>query len=105
MEPWLNDPRVRRDLKKVTVGMNKRYTIEAAEKLQLVGPAGSARLGAGDKVFPLKWAERLASEVPNARIVQIPDAATFVPFDQPQRLADEIAAFVAAGCSRRKTER
>ena len=34
--------------------------------------------------------------MPNARLVQIPDAKTFVPIDQPQRLADEIAAFVGA---------
>ncbi len=33
MEPGLNDPDVKRDVKKVTVGMNKRYTLEAAEKL------------------------------------------------------------------------
>jgi pimeloyl-ACP methyl ester carboxylesterase len=97
MEPGLNDPGVKRDLKKVTVDMNKRYTLEAAEKLRSSDLPLLLAWAPEDRVFPLKWAERLASEVPNARIVQIPDAATFVPFDQPQRLADEIAAFVAAG--------
>jgi len=48
----------------------------------------------GDKFFPIKYAERLAKETPKARIVQIPDAGTFVALDQPQRLADEIASFV-----------
>jgi pimeloyl-ACP methyl ester carboxylesterase len=48
----------------------------------------------GDRFFPLKYAERLAEETPNARLVQIPDARTFVSIDQPQRLEDEIAAFV-----------
>ena len=97
MEPGLNDPGVKRDLKKVTVDMNKRYTLEAAEKLRSSDLPLLLAWAPDDKVFPLKWAERLASEVPNARIVQIPVAATFVPFDQPRRLADEIAAFVAAG--------
>jgi pimeloyl-ACP methyl ester carboxylesterase len=97
MEPGLNDPGVKRDLKKVTVDMNKRYTLEAAERLRSSDLPLLLAWAPEDRVFPLKWAERLASEVPNARIVQIPDAATFVPFDQPQRLADEIAAFVAAG--------
>ena len=97
MEPGLNDPGVKRDLKKVTVDMNKRYTLEAAEKLRSSDLPVLLAWAPDDRVFPLKWAKRLASEVPNARIVQIPDAATFVPFDQPQRLADEIAAFVAAG--------
>ena len=94
MEPGLNDPGVKRDLKKVTVDMNKRYTLEAAEKLRDSDLPILLAWAPDDKVFPLKWAKRLAGEVPNARIVEIPDSATFVPLDQPQRLADEIAAFV-----------
>ena len=94
MEPGLNDPGVKRDLKKVTVDMNKRYTLEAAEKLRSSDLPILLAWAPDDKVFPLKWAERLAGEVPNARIVEIPDSATFVPLDQPQRLADEIAAFI-----------
>ena len=31
--------------------------------------------------------------MPDARIVRIPDASTFVMLDQPKRLADEIAKF------------
>ena len=95
MEPGLNDPGVKHDLKKVTVGMNKRYTVEAAEKLSKSDIPILLTWAPGDKLFPLKYAERLAGEVPNARIVEIPDASTFVPFDQPQRVADEIATFVA----------
>jgi pimeloyl-ACP methyl ester carboxylesterase len=94
MEPGLNDPGVRRDLKKVTVGMNKRYTLEAAEKLRGMDLPILLAWAPRDRVFPLSYAERLAGEVPNARIVEIPDAGTFVPWDQPQRVADEIAAFV-----------
>jgi pimeloyl-ACP methyl ester carboxylesterase len=95
VEPWLNDSRVRHDVRKVTVGMEKRYTIEAAERLSESDLPVLLAWAPRDKVFPLKFAERLAGEVPNARIVEIPDAGTFVPFDQPQRLADEIAAFIA----------
>jgi pimeloyl-ACP methyl ester carboxylesterase len=97
MEPGLNDPGVKRDLKKVTVGMNKRYTLEAAEKLRTRDLPILLAWAPKDRVFPLKFAERLAGEVPNAKIVEIPDAGSFVPFDQPQRVADEIAAFVSAG--------
>src|ERR1044072_1514330 len=97
MQPGLHDPGVHRDLKKVTTGMRKRYTLEAAEKLRNSDLPLLLASAPGDKGFPLKHAERLASEVPNARIVQIPDSRPFVPIDQPGRLADEIAAFVAAG--------
>jgi pimeloyl-ACP methyl ester carboxylesterase len=94
MEPALHDPGVKRDTKKVTVGMNKRYTLEAAEKLRGSELPLLLTWAPEDRLFPIRYAERLASETPNARIVQIPDARTFVPLDQPQRVADEIAAFV-----------
>jgi pimeloyl-ACP methyl ester carboxylesterase len=89
-------PGVRHDLKKFTSGMNKRYTLEAAEKLKGSELPVLLTWAPGDRFFPLKYAERLAAETPNARLVQIPDSKTFVPIDQPQRLADEIAAFVGA---------
>ncbi len=94
MRPGLNDPAVKHDVKKVTVGMNKRYTLEAAEKLRSSELPILLTWATGDKLFPISYAERLARDTPNARIVEIPDASTFVPLDQPQRLADEIATFV-----------
>jgi pimeloyl-ACP methyl ester carboxylesterase len=94
MEPGFKDSAVRRDVKKVTSGMNKRYTLEAAEKLKSSQLPILLTWAPGDRFFPLKYAKRLAGEAGNARIVEIPDSKTFVPLDQPQRLADEIAAFV-----------
>jgi pimeloyl-ACP methyl ester carboxylesterase len=94
MAPSLSDPEIKRDAKKVTAGMNKRYTLEAAEKLKSSQIPILLTWAPGDKLFPISYAERLARETPNARIVEIPDAATFVPLDQPQRIADEIATFV-----------
>ncbi len=95
MEPGLHDPDVKRDAKKVTVGMNKRYTLEAAEKLSNSELPVLLTWAPGDKLFPISYAERLAREIPNASLVEIPDAGTFVPLDQPARLADEIAGFVS----------
>jgi pimeloyl-ACP methyl ester carboxylesterase len=94
MAPALHDRGVKHDTKKVTVGMNKRYTLEAAEKLSSSELPLLLTWAPGDKLFPISYAERLKSTTPNARIVQIPDASTFVALDQPQRLADEIASFV-----------
>jgi len=95
MAPATSDRGVMRDAKKVTIGMNKRYTLEAARKLREMELPILLTWAPGDKLFPLSYAERLAGEVPNARIVQIPDSSTFVPLDQPQRLAEEIAEFAA----------
>jgi pimeloyl-ACP methyl ester carboxylesterase len=97
MAPALHNRGVKHDTKKVTVGMNKRYTLEAAEKLSSSELPLLLTWAPGDKLFPISYAERLESTTPNARIVQIPDASTFVALDQPQRLADEIASFVEAG--------
>jgi pimeloyl-ACP methyl ester carboxylesterase len=96
MAPGLHDPGVKHDAKKVTAGMNKRYTLEAAEKLSSSQLPILLTWAPGDRFFPISYAERLARETPNARIVEIPDAKTFLPLDQPQRLAEEIASFVAA---------
>jgi pimeloyl-ACP methyl ester carboxylesterase len=96
MQPALHDPAVKHDAKKVTAGMNKRYTLEAAEKLRGSQLPILLAWAPGDKYFPLSYAQRLASEAGNARLVEIPDAKTFVALDQPQRLAEEIAGFLAA---------
>jgi pimeloyl-ACP methyl ester carboxylesterase len=93
MGPAQTDPNVKRDLKKVTVGMHRRYTLEAAEKLRGSELPILLTWAPGDKLFPISYAERLAGDVANARIVQIPDSSTFVPLDQPERLASEIAQF------------
>ncbi len=95
MQPGLHDSGVKRDAKKVTAGMNKRYTLEAAEKLRGSELPILLTWAPGDRYFPISYAQRLVGEAGNARIVEIPDAKTFVPLDQPQRLADEIAGFVA----------
>jgi len=96
MRPATADSGVMRDTKKVTAGMNKRYTLAAAQKLQTSNIPLRLLWAPGDKFFPIKYAERLASEVPNAKIVQIENANTFVPLDQPQRVADEIADFAGS---------
>jgi pimeloyl-ACP methyl ester carboxylesterase len=97
MQSATSDADVMRDLKKVTAGMDKRHTLAAAEKLRGSELPILLAWAPGDKYFPISYAERLAAEAGNARIVEIPDSKTFVPLDQPERLAEEIAAFVAAG--------
>jgi pimeloyl-ACP methyl ester carboxylesterase len=91
--PALHDHAVRRDAKKFAVGMNKRYTLEAAEKLRGSELPVLLAWAPGDRFFPISYAERLAGAMKNARIVEIPDSKTFVPLDQPAQLAELIADF------------
>jgi pimeloyl-ACP methyl ester carboxylesterase len=81
------------DLGKVTRGMNKVHTLAAAESLSGSELPLLLAWAPGDRFFPIRYAERLAAEVGGAKLVRIPDSATFVPFDQPARLATEIAEF------------
>ncbi len=96
MAPGLHDPGVKRDAKKFTAGMNKRYTLEAAQRLRGSDLPILLAWAPGDRFFPISYAQRFASEMKDARIVEIPGAATFVALDQPQRLAEEIAAFAGS---------
>ena len=91
------DPAILRDARKVTAGMHRRYTIEAAERLRgsalpILFPWASA-----DRLFPISAAERLADSVQHAEIVPIEDARTFVSLDQPERVAAAIARFAESG--------
>jgi pimeloyl-ACP methyl ester carboxylesterase len=95
MEPSRRDAGVRRDTAKVTAGLNKRYTVEAAERLRRFDRPTLLAWAPEDRFFKLAYAERLAEAIPDARIERIEDARTFVPLDQPKRLADVIAAFIA----------
>lgn len=92
-EPAKRDRAIMRDLGKVTRGMNKRHTLAAAEALSGSEFPLLLAWAPGDRFFPISYAERLAAEVGGAQLVRIPDSATFVPLDQPERLATAIAEF------------
>ena len=96
MAPAKSDSAVLRDAGKVTAGMNKRYTLEAAEKLHSSQLPIRLLWAPADRVFPISYAERLAGEAGNATLVKIEDAKTFVSLDQPERVANEIAEFAAS---------
>ena len=98
VDSWLRPGRgsrgVRRDLAKVLRGANPRYTNEAAEKLKSFDKPVLLPWAVEDKLFPLEYAHRFAGDLPDATVVEISDSYTFIPEDQPDRLADAIASFV-----------
>lgn len=48
--------------------------------------------GAADRFFKPSFAHHLAEVLPDATVVEVPGAKTFIPLDDPQRVADEIVA-------------
>ena len=103
MEPSQSDRGVMRDTAKFTAGMNKRYTLEAAERLADFDRPTLFAWAPEDRVFKLSYAQRLAEAIPDATIETIADAKTFVPLDQPARLAEVIGAFVGARSAARQS--
>jgi pimeloyl-ACP methyl ester carboxylesterase len=95
LAPFLANGGVRRDALKVLRGISSRQTIEAAERLRSFERPTLIAWAPEDRFFKLRFAERLAAEIPNARLVTIDDSLTFMPEDQPERLGEEIAGFIS----------
>ncbi len=81
----------RRDARKVFAGMDKRYTLEATERLKGCDFPILLAWGEEDNIFfPPSHAERLAEQLPTATLKLIPEAKTFVSEDKPGELASLI---------------
>jgi pimeloyl-ACP methyl ester carboxylesterase len=65
LEPMLRDKGVRHDAGRFMAGANKSQTLDAAEKLESFDSPALLVWAPEDKVFPLKYAERLASAMRN----------------------------------------
>jgi pimeloyl-ACP methyl ester carboxylesterase len=92
--PVMRDPAARADLRKVLNGADKSQTNAAADKLGRFAKPALIAWSADDKVFPRSDAERLAADLPDARLEFVEGARTFSAEDQPERLAEKIAGFV-----------
>jgi pimeloyl-ACP methyl ester carboxylesterase len=96
VRPCQHDRGVRRDTAKLLKGVSSRYTNEAAGKLGAFDRPVLLAWAPEDRFFPLEHAQRLAELVPDARIEEIADSWTFVPEDQPERLAKLVEEFAGA---------
>ena len=96
-EPLAADAGIRHDAAKVLRGIDKRHTLEAAERLGGFDRPVLLAWAADDRFFPLADAQRLASILPNARLRTIQDSYSFVPEDHPEELADLVAEFLGDG--------
>jgi len=91
--PMCSSRAIRRDAGKVLRGISPRYTLAAAETLGRFDRPALIAWAREDRFFPIAHAEQLARILPAAQLVWIEDSYTFIPEDQPARLADAIASF------------
>lgn len=90
--PALQDRAIRRDALKLLRGLDKRYTLEAAERLGGFDRPAVLAWSREDKFFPPRHAERLAEILPQGRVEWVDDSYTFSPEDRPERVAEIVAA-------------
>jgi pimeloyl-ACP methyl ester carboxylesterase len=99
VRPYLSNAGVRRDTVRFLRSISNRYTLEAAERLSDFDRPVLIAWAPEDRFFKFRYAERLAAAIPDCRLVRIENSRTFVSEDQPGRLAEEIASFVAETAS------
>lgn len=92
--PGLTDRRVRRDLVKYChTRFDKQDLIRATEALKnFTGPA--LVLWSDNPVMPNDHGDRLAALLPTGELRHIDDAYVLIMLDQPERTAEQIAAFL-----------
>ena len=96
-EAWvapLRDAGVRRDVLRVLAGIEPSHTLAAVPGLKSFGRPALVVWSRGDRVFPLEDGKRLAADL-DAQLEVLDDTRTFIPLDQPDRLAELIGAFVS----------
>ena len=87
-------PAVRAGVAKILAGFDSKHTLEAAAHFKDLDIPVLLAWAPEDRFFKLANAERMAAEIPNARLERIEDSYTFVSIDQPARTAELIAGFV-----------
>jgi pimeloyl-ACP methyl ester carboxylesterase len=91
----LRDGLVRADVTATLKAIDSRDTLSAAERLGERPLPTLLAWAPDDRMFPLRYAERLAGAIPGACLQQIEHSRAFVPWDQPRKLAELVGAFVA----------
>jgi pimeloyl-ACP methyl ester carboxylesterase len=96
IEPVLRDRGVRRDAARFMGAVHKADLLDVSTRLDRFARPVLLLWGDADRFFKLSFAERLRTVFPDARLVLVPGARTFVSLDEPERVADEIGSFCAA---------
>jgi pimeloyl-ACP methyl ester carboxylesterase len=96
IQPALHDGGVRRDLRKFLRGIRSSDTIGAARALRSFERPALIAWAPEDRYFNIRYGERLAAEIPDARLERIEDSRTLVALDQPDRVAELVREFAGA---------
>jgi pimeloyl-ACP methyl ester carboxylesterase len=91
--PYLTNSGVRRDVTAFLKGWRSADLADVGTRLPEFHRPVLICWAPKDPFFKIDLARRLVETFPDSRLVEFPDALTFVSLDQPARLAQEIGAF------------
>ena len=98
MESYLaglrSNPGVRRDFASLLSRADKRDMVQASERVGAFGGPALVVWGADDRFFPREHGQRLAGLMPQARFELVEGSRTFIPEDNPGRLAQLLRGFL-----------
>ena len=96
VDPCLTDPAIRQDVARFAKKVDPKDLDAASNRLNRFDGRALLVWGAGDRFFKLAFARRLRDAFADASLVEIENGRTFVPHDEPARLAAEIVRFQGA---------
>ena len=92
--PLARAPWARRDVGKFLRGISPRLTRRAAQHFAGFAAPVLVLWSRDDRLLPLRLGQRLASDLPRARLELVTDAYTFSPVDAPEAVAQAFDRFV-----------
>ena len=92
--PLLTDAAVRRDTARFMRAVRPAGLLDVSARLGRFTRPVLLLWGTGDRFFTLPLARRLAAAFPDARLVEVEGGHTFLPLDEPGRVAREISTFL-----------
>ena len=93
VRPYLDQEAVRRDTARFLKGWRAGDLADVATRLDQFDRPVLLAWAPEDRFFKISLGRRLAQTFPQARLVEIADARTFVALDQPEEFAGQIAVF------------
>jgi pimeloyl-ACP methyl ester carboxylesterase len=95
LRPVLTQREIRRDIARYVRSSDKGDLLVAAERLRTFDRPTLVIWASEDRVMPPEHGRRFAKLLPHAHLIEIADSYTFIPEDQPLKLASYIHEFIA----------
>ncbi|WP_108987566.1 alpha/beta fold hydrolase [Streptomyces coelicoflavus] len=95
LRPLRTDPAIRRDFRHYGTHVRRDELLEAAQGLRRFDRPALVVWATEDLMMPRAHGRRLAELLPQGRLVEVEDARTLIPEDQPELLASLLREFIA----------